>query len=58
MNFSTEHLSKVFAEKGKYDCFRKLCYNLYYGIDIYEYDDEFSDHKVSKKEEIRLFRKF
>lgn len=44
MNFSTEHLSKVFAEKGKYDCFRKLCYNLYYGIDIYEYDDEFSDH--------------
>lgn len=57
MNFSTEHLQKVFAEEGKYDSFRKICYNLNHGIDIYEYDDEGNEHKVSKKEANKAVQK-
>ena len=39
-NFSTQHLSDVFAEEGKYENFRKLCYDLNHGNEIFEYDEE------------------
>lgn len=39
-NFSTQHLKEVFAEEGKYESFRKLCYDLNHGNEIFEYDEE------------------
>lgn len=57
LRFSTEHLRKVFAEEDKYKNFKKLTYNLNHGIDIYEYDDDGNQRKVSKHEANQAIRK-
>lgn len=48
MALNTENLRMVFAEDGKYDGFKKLTYALAHGEDIYEYDDNGVEKKVSK----------
>lgn len=49
MLFSTQHLREVFAEEGKFENFRRLRYNLVRGNDIFEYDDNGNEKKVSKR---------
>ena len=57
MRFSTEHLRKVFEDADKYENFKKLTYNLNHGIDIYEYDDDGNQRKVSLEEkDIRYWK--
>lgn len=53
----TAHLKTVFAEENKYDNFRKLCYNLNHGLDIYEYDEDGNKVKKSKHEANQAVRK-
>ena len=53
----TAHLRTVFAEENKYENFRKLCYNLNHGIDIYEYDEDGNKIKKSKHEANQAVRK-
>jgi hypothetical protein len=48
MALNTENLRMVFAEEGKYDGFKKLTYALAHGEDIYEYDDNGVEKRVSK----------
>lgn len=48
MALNTENLRMVFAEDGKYDGFKKLTYALAHGEDIYEYDNDGVEKKVSK----------
>ena len=50
MNFSTQNLRTVFAQEDKYEAFRKLCYNLNHGIDVYLEDEDGNERKVTKKE--------
>ena len=57
MRFSTDHLRKVFEDADKYENFKKLTYNLNHGIDIYEYDDDGNQRKVSKHEANKAIRK-
>ena len=58
MNFSTEHLRKIFAEEGKYESFRNLCYDLNHGNDIYAVDEETGEsRKISKHEANQAIRK-
>ena len=57
MKFSTENLRTVFAEEGKYENFRNLCFNLVHGNDIYELDDEGNERKVSKADANKAIRK-
>ena len=57
MTFSTENLNKVFAEEGKYESFKKLCFNLIRGNDIYEYDENGVERRVSKSEANKAIRK-
>lgn len=57
-NFSTQHLSNVFAEEGKYESFRKLCYDLNHGNEIFEYDEESGvTRPVSKHDANRAIRR-
>lgn len=57
-NFSTQHLSNVFAEEGKYENFRKLCYDLNHGNEIFEYDDETGFARaISKHDANKAIRK-
>lgn len=48
MALNTENLRMVFAEEGKYDNFKKLTYALAHNEDIYEYDSDGVEKKVSK----------
>lgn len=57
MNFSTQHLRDVFAEEDKYENFRKLCYDLNHGNEIYEYDEDGNAHKLTKREASKAVRK-
>lgn len=57
VRFSSEHLRNVFAEENKYENFKKLTYDLNNGNDIYEYDDEGNQRKISKKEANKAVRK-
>lgn len=57
MTFSTQNLANVFAEDGKYDSFKKLVFNLTRGNDIYEYDENDREHKVSNSEANKAIRK-
>lgn len=57
MTFSTENLRTVFAEEGKYENFRKLCFDLVRGNDIYELDDNGNERKVSKADANKAIRK-
>lgn len=57
IRFSTEHLRTVFADEDKYKNFKKLTYDLNHGNDIYEYDKEGNQRKISKKEANKAVRK-
>ena len=57
MTFSTENLNNVFAEEGKYENFKKLCFDLMHGNDIYEYDKDGVEKRVSKQEANKAIRK-
>lgn len=57
LRFSTEHLRKVFADEDKYENFRKLTYDLNHGNDIYEYDEDGNQRKISKHEANKAVRK-
>ena len=57
LRFSTEHLRKVFADEEKYKNFKKLCYDLNHGNDIYEYDEDGNQRKISKKQANKAVRK-
>lgn len=48
MALNTSNLKMVFAEDGKYDGFKKLTYALAHNEDIYEYDNDGVEKKVSK----------
>lgn len=55
--FSSANLASVFAEDGKYDNFKRLTYNLTRGNDIYEYDAEGVERRVSASEANKAIRK-
>ena len=57
IRFSTEHLRTVFADEDKYKNFKKLTYDLNHGNDIYEYDEDGNQRKISKNESKKAFRK-
>ena len=57
LRFSTENLRKVFADEDKYKNFKKLTYDLNHGNDIYEYDEDGNQRKISKKEANKAVRK-
>ena len=57
LRFSTDHLRKVFADEDKYKNFKKLTYDLNHGNDIYEYDEDGNQRKISKKEANKAVRK-
>lgn len=57
LRFSTNHLRKVFENEEKYENFKKLTYDLNHGNDIYEYDDEGNQRKISKHEANQAIRK-
>lgn len=57
MNFSTQNLHTVFAEEGKYENFRNLCFNLVRKNDIYELDNDGNERKVSRTDANRAVRK-
>lgn len=55
--FSTQHLKNVFAEEGKYENFRKLCYDLNHGNEIFEYDEDGNKRLINKSEANKAVRK-
>lgn len=60
LRFSTQHLRNIFAgEEGeaKYRNFKKLTYDLAHGNDIYEYDENGEQKKISKKQANKAVRK-
>ena len=57
MRFSTNHLRTIFADEDKYKNFKKLTYDLNHGNDIYEYDEDGNQRKISKKEANKAVRK-
>lgn len=57
LRFSTEHLRNVFSDEDKYKNFKKLAYDLNHGNDIYEYDEDGNQRKVSKHEANKAIRK-
>jgi hypothetical protein len=57
LTFSTENLRNVFSEEGKYENFKKLCYDLIRGNDIYEYDKDGVEKRVSKAKANEAIRK-
>ena len=57
MRFSTEHLRKIFENEEKYESFKNLTYDLNHGNDIYEYDEDGNQRKISKKEANKAVRK-
>lgn len=50
MNFSTQNLRTVFSDEQKYKDFKKICYDLNRGNDIYLEDEDGNKRKVTKKE--------
>lgn len=57
IKFSTNHLRTVFADEDKYENFKKLTYDLNHGNDIYEYDEDGNQRKISKKEANKAVRR-
>lgn len=57
MTFSTQNLTNVFSEEGKYENFKKLCFNLLHGEDIYEVDENGRERRMSAAEANRAVRK-
>ena len=57
MALNTENLRMVFSAEGKYDGFKKLTYALAHNEDIYEYDDNGVEKKISKSAANKAVRK-
>lgn len=57
MTFSTQNLANVFAEEGKYENFQRLVHNLNRGEDIFEYDENGNERKVSRSDANKAIRK-
>lgn len=57
MALSTENLRMVFAEDGKYENFKQLTHSLVHGEDIYEYDNNGVEKKVSRSQANKAIRK-
>lgn len=57
MALSTENLRTVFAEEGKYENFKRLTYSLVHGEDIYEYDDNGVEKKISASKANKAIQK-
>lgn len=57
VRFSTENLNRVFADENKYNDFKRLTYDLNHGNDIYEYDEDGNQKKISKHEANKAVRK-
>lgn len=50
MNFSTQNLRDVFAEDGKFDNFKQLCFDLNHGNKLYDFDEDGNRYEITKKE--------
>lgn len=57
LKFSTQHLRNVFSDEEKYKVFRKLCYDLNHGNEIFEYEDDGVERAISKDEANKAVRK-
>lgn len=57
MNFSTDNLRRVFEPEGKYDSFRKLCFDLVHGNTIYDFDENGVRCEFSKKDANKAIRR-
>lgn len=57
LKFSTQHLRNVFSDEEKYKVFRKLCYDLNHGNEIFEYVDDGVERAISKDEANKAVRK-
>lgn len=57
MALNTENLRMVFAEEGKFDSFKKLTHSLVHGEDIFEYDDNGVEKRVSKSSANKAIQK-
>ena len=57
LKFSTQHLRNVFSDEEKYKVFRKLCYDLNHGNEIFEYGDDGVERAISKDEANKAVRK-
>lgn len=57
MALNTENLRMVFAEEGKYESFKKLTHSLVHGEDIYEYDDNGVEKRVSPSKANKAIQK-
>lgn len=57
MALNTENLRMVFAEEGKYENFKKLTHSLIHGEDIFEYDDNGVEKRVSKSKANKAIQK-
>lgn len=57
MALNTENLRMVFAEEGKYENFKKLTHSLVHGEDIYEYDDNGVEKRVSPSKANKAIQK-
>lgn len=57
MKFSTENLQRVFAEEGKYESFQNLLFDLRNGNDIYDFDENGNQIKLTKKQANKAVQK-
>lgn len=57
MALNTENLRMVFAEEGKFDSFKKLTHSLVRNEDIYEYDDQGVEKRVSRSKANKAIQK-
>lgn len=57
MALNTENLRMVFAEEGKFDSFKKITHSLVHGEDIFEYDDNGVEKRVSKSSANKAIQK-
>lgn len=54
---NTENLRMVFAEDGKYESFKKLTHSLVHGEEIFEYDDNGVEKRVSPSKANKAIQK-
>lgn len=57
MALNTENLRMVFAEEGKYENFKKLTHSLVHGEEIFEYDDNGVEKRVSPSKANKAIQK-
>lgn len=57
MKFSSENLCRVFAQEDKYENFRGLASGLIRGNDLYEYDSEGVEKRISKTQANKAIQK-